>query len=47
MEEIYNKLLEELKAQKAFSDKAINEKEIGDVPSDSILVDEDGVIIDD
>lgn len=47
MEEIYDKLLEELKAQKAFSDKAINEKEMGDVPSDSILVDEDGVIIDD
>lgn len=47
MEEIYNKLLEELKAQKTFSDKAINEKEQGDVPADSILIDEDGVIIDD
>lgn len=47
MEEIYNKLLDKLKEDNAFSDKAISGKDEGELPeSDSMLVDEDGVIID-
>lgn len=44
MEEIYTKLLEKLKAENSFSDKAISEMNPGELP-ESALVDEDGVII--
>ena len=47
MEEIYQKLLDKLKEQKNFSDKAFG-ADAGDFPEgDDMLVDEDGVIIDD
>ena len=45
MEEIYNKLLEELKEQKSFADKSVNAA--SDDEETSVLIDEDGVIIDD
>lgn len=47
MEEIYAKLLEVLKEQNTFSDKAINGKDAGELPEESVFVDEDGVIIED
>ncbi|MBO4235754.1 MAG: recombinase RecA [Firmicutes bacterium] len=47
MEEIYQKLLEELKEQKKFSDKTFGAEEAGELPEGDALVDEDGVIIDD
>ena len=48
MEEIYAKLLEKLKEQKNFSDKAFGAGEAGDLPEvEGAFVDEDGVIIDD
>lgn len=48
MEEIYQKLLEELKEQKNFSDKTFGAGDAGELPGgDGALVDEDGVIIDD
>lgn len=47
MEEIYQKLLEELKEQKNFSDKTFGAGDAGELPGgDGALVDEDGVIID-
>ena len=49
MDEIQEKLMEKLKEDNAFSDKAISGKDVGDVPEEdsAIRIDEDGVIIDD
>lgn len=49
MDEIQEKLMEKLKEDNAFADKAISGKDVGDVPEEEsgIRIDEDGVIIDD
>ena len=49
MDEIQEKLMEKLKEDKSFSDKAISGTDTGDMPEEesSIKIDEDGVIIDD
>jgi len=48
MEEIYQKLLEKLKEQNNFSDKAFGAGDVGELPEgEGTFVDEDGVIIED